>query len=266
MNIKLDLFPGGVTKALTLSWDDGRIYDRQLVEILNHNGLKGSFHLNSGLFGQEGYITASEVASLYAGHEISAHTSTHPFLTMTPREGIAEEILQDRRQLEALAGYPVRGMSYPFGNYNDQVLGMLPAFGIEYSRTVQSHGTFSLPENLLAWHPTCHHSGMLAKGEEFLKEKPRFSHMQLLYVWGHSYEFNDNDNWEELEQFARLMGGHEEIWYATNIEIADYLSAVKGLRFSASRDIVYNPSATAVWISAAGQACRIAAGGTVRLG
>ncbi|WP_342420925.1 polysaccharide deacetylase family protein [Paenibacillus sp. FSL E2-0178] len=266
MKIKFDLFPGGVTKALTLSWDDGRIHDRRLVEIHNRHGLKGSFHLNSGFFGNEGYITEDEVAALYQGHEISAHTSTHPFLSMTPREGIAEEILKDRRHLEAIAGYPVRGMSYPFGDYSDQVLSVLPALGIEYSRTVKSHGSFSLPDNLLAWHPTCHHRDMLALGKQFLKEQPRFSHMQLLYVWGHSYEFNDNDNWEELEQFAAMMGGHEEIWYATNIEIADYLSAVQGLRFSASREMVYNPSAVDVWITAGDEACRISGGATVQLG
>lgn len=265
MRIKFDLFPGGVTKALTLSWDDGRTFDRQLVEILNRHGLKGSFHLNSGFFGNDGYITEEEVAALYQGHEISAHTSTHPFLTMTPQAGIAEEILKDRRHLEAIAGYPVRGMSYPFGDYNDQVLSLLPALGIEYSRTVKSHGSFTLPDNLLAWHPTCHHHEMLALGKQFLEEKPRFSHMQLLYVWGHSYEFNDNDNWEELEQFASMMGGHEEIWYATNIEIADYLAAVKGLRFSAAQDIVYNPSAEEVWITVEEQALPIPGGATVRL-
>lgn len=124
----------------------------------------------------------------------------------------------------------------------------------------------SLPDNLLAWHPTCHHRDMLALGKQFLEEQPRFSHMQLLYVWGHSYEFNDNDNWEELEQFAAMMGGHEEIWYATNIEIADYLSAVQGLRFSASREMVYNPSAVDVWITAGDEACRLSGGATVQLG
>lgn len=63
-----------------------------------------------------------------------------------------------------------------------------------------------------------------------------------------------------------MMGGHEDIWYATNIEIVDYLSAVQGLRFSASQEIVYNPSATEVWVSVGDEARRIPGGGTVRLG
>ena len=43
-------FPGGKHKALTLSYDDGRTQDRRLVDIFNRNGIKGTFHLNSGLF------------------------------------------------------------------------------------------------------------------------------------------------------------------------------------------------------------------------
>ena len=41
-------FPQGRNKAVTLSYDDGRIEDRKFVSILNQNGLKGTFHLNFG--------------------------------------------------------------------------------------------------------------------------------------------------------------------------------------------------------------------------
>ena len=40
------LFPGGRTKALTFSYDDGVIADRRLIEIFRENGLKGTFNLN----------------------------------------------------------------------------------------------------------------------------------------------------------------------------------------------------------------------------
>ena len=47
-------FPGGLRKAVTLSYDDGVEQDAQLIEILNRNGLKATFNLNSGLFAPEG--------------------------------------------------------------------------------------------------------------------------------------------------------------------------------------------------------------------
>ncbi len=50
MNKVYCCYPGGKHKALTMSYDDGRTQDRRLVDIFNQNGIKGTFHLNSGLF------------------------------------------------------------------------------------------------------------------------------------------------------------------------------------------------------------------------
>ena len=37
------------------------------------------------------------------------------------------------------------------------------------------------------------------------------------------------------------------MWYATNIEIVDYVNALRGLKFSADSTMVYNPSAVDVY-------------------
>ena len=60
-------FPGGKHKALTLSYDDGRSQDRRLVSLFNQYGLRGTFHLNSGLM-DEGHVQPEEIPSLYQGH------------------------------------------------------------------------------------------------------------------------------------------------------------------------------------------------------
>lgn len=265
MRIQFDRFPGGRSKALTLSYDDGRIHDRRLVGILNEYGIKGTFHLNSGFFGRDGYIITEEVRALYAGHEVSAHTATHPFLELTPRERVVTELMEDRRALERTVGYPVRGMSYPFGTYNRDVTQLLPMLGIKYARTTVSTGRFSLPDDFLQWHPTCHHRAMIEHGEAFLNEKPKYNRMQLLYVWGHSYEFDNNGNWEDMETFCRLVSGRDDIWYATNIEIVDYMEALKRLEFSVDETMVRNPSAIPVWIGVDGRPVELAPGGVTRL-
>jgi hypothetical protein len=262
--IRHNLFPGGRCKALTLSYDDGVVHDRRLVEIFNRYGLKGTFHLNSGFLGREGKISPEEVSALFHGHEISAHTVTHPFLEQTPRQQFAQQILDDRRNLEALAGYPVRGMSYPFGTYDSAIVAALPGLGICYARTVESHGRFSLPENPLLWHPTCHHKQMLEKADAFLAEN-RQQNPQLFYVWGHSYEFHNDNNWELIETFGtRIQAAGSQIWFATNIEIIDYLDAVKRLRISADGSLVENPSLQPVWITWDGKSREIAPGELAR--
>ncbi|OCT12308.1 polysaccharide deacetylase [Paenibacillus pectinilyticus] len=265
MRIRLDRFPQGVTKALTLSFDDGRDHDRRLVRMLNEYGLKGTFHLNSGFLGNEGYITASEVASLFQGHEVSAHTVDHPFLEISPKDHVVREILQDREALEELVGYPVRGMSYPFGTHSDQVVDLLPGLGIEYARTVASHGGYQMPSDFLRWHPTCHHKSMVEQVDAFVQLEQRFSRMALLYVWGHSYEFENDQNWELIEQFGEKVKGRTDIWFATNAEIVAYMKALDQLRLSANCRIIENPSAISVWLSAEGEVIEIPAGQIVRI-
>ena len=70
-------FPKGKHKVLTLSYDDGRVEDRRLVEIMNQNGVRGTFHLNSGLADKE-RIQVEEWKTLYQRHEVSCHTALHP--------------------------------------------------------------------------------------------------------------------------------------------------------------------------------------------
>ena len=61
------------------------------------------------------------------------------------------------------------------------------------------------------------------------------------------------------------MGNHDEIWYATNIQIVDYMAAAKALVFTADGDRVYNPSAISVWISVDGTIHEIKGGELVEL-
>ena len=60
-----------------MSYDDGKLEDRRLVSIFNKYGIKGTFHLNSGLE-MDTRIPTSEYQELYKGHEVSCHTLTHP--------------------------------------------------------------------------------------------------------------------------------------------------------------------------------------------
>ncbi len=261
------LYAGGKLKALTMSYDDGVIEDRRLVEIFNRHGIKGTFHLNSGLSeGSERKIPAAEFASVYAGHEISCHSSHHPYLERIAAGSVVEEVLSDRRALEAVTGCPVTGMSYPFGTWNPQVIELLRACGIVYSRTTASHGSFRLPEDFLAWHPTCHHAhNALAKLEEF---KANNRHLSLLYVWGHSYEFEFNkpdNNWGIIENFCAAAAGLSDVWYATNIEIYRYITAIRSVVTGVDGRLLYNPSAIPVWFDAEGTVVEVKAGETIRL-
>lgn len=265
MRVTLDLFPRARKKALTMSYDDGTSHDRRLAEIFDQYGIRGTFHLNSGLLGDSRHISAQEIPELYKNHEVSCHTVTHPFLTMTPREFSAAEITGDRHALEAACGYPVRGMSYPFGAYSDEVIRIMRGAGMEYARTTAATGGFGFPADFMAWHPTCHHNGGISEKFGAFIEPHRYGHPMLFYIWGHSYEFADNGSWSLIEDFCAKAGGRDDIWYATNIEIVDYMNAVRALRFSADSSMVLNPSAADVWVTAENKPVMVPAGKTVSL-
>ena len=141
----------------------------------------------------------------------------------------------------------VRGMAYPYGSFNEDVLKALECAGIAYSRTVHSTGDFDIPTDWLKLSATCHHSDpkLFKYCDEFLFNS--FKKPKLFYLWGHSYEFDDDNNWEVIEKFANKMGDKSDIWYATNIEIYNYVTAYNRLIFSVETHKVYNPNAIPIW-------------------
>ena len=87
----------------------------------------------------------------------------------------------------------------------------------------------------------------------------------LFYLWGHSFEFDRNNNWDVIEEFAEFVGNREDIWYATNGEIYDYVFAYDLLRFNAEGNRCYNPSAVDVYLCYYGRDIKVPSGKTVSL-
>lgn len=258
------LWPDGKRKAFTLSYDDGVTQDIRLIEMLNQLGIKGTFNLNSGLLGQTGTARAekaevshnklapSDIVTVYRGHEIASHGLYHSSICQTDAARCNYEILTCRKDLETILAHPVTGYAYAFGAYDDTVLQSLQNCGISYARTIQATHSFEIPGNFLIWNPTCHHDDAMLfdLADRFLDGSPSFPLSKLFYVWGHSYEFDLNHNWEHMEKFLEKVSGRDNIWYATNIEIQTYVAAYRQLIFSVDSSTVFNPTCTSVWLGA----------------
>ena len=254
------LFEGGKRKALTLSYDDGTIYDKKLVSLLKKYDMKATFNLNSGLLGQKEHrmingintdfsqIEPWEVKTVYADQEVASHTVNHSSIVGLSQNMGAAEVLKNKQKLEELTGRPVRGFAYPYGSYNELAEEILSACGIEYARTADSSNDFDIPQDFLEWHPTCHHDA-----PELLKLAEKFCNgdslqPQLFCIWGRSYEFAQKDNWQVLEEFMKYVSDYrEKIWFATSIEIVDYVKAFRELRCSSDGRILQNPTEMTLW-------------------
>ena len=263
-SISYPMWPEGRIHAVTFSYDDGRLQDRRLVDLFNRYGLKGTFNLNASRVGAEGVVTEAEVRSLYAGHEVANHFYSHPYPTRIPGEQVLLQVLEDRRRLEALSGGLIDGLAYPFGDWNAEVIAALKACGIRYARTTKATENFGfMPEEWLAWHPTCHdRAATPALMDKFFTVRTWDRNARLFYIWGHSYEFDREGGWESMETVCRTLRerGGDTLWAATNGAVRDYVTAAKSLRFGVECQRVANPSALDVWIAVEGKPVKVPAG------
>ena len=266
------LFPGGLYKALTLSYDDGVEQDVRLLGIMQKHGLKGTFNLNAGLFAPEGTVypagqihrrmTQKACVELFkdSGQEVAIHAFYHGSLPELPPAHAVWQVVHDKEALENLFGRIIRGMAYPFGTYDPAFTQTLRDCGVAYARTVESTHRFAIPNDWLTLPATCHHKDpeLMNLARRFAEGKPY--RPQLFYLWGHSYEFEADNNWHVIEEFARYMGNREDIWYATNIQIHDYVQAWRSMHVSVDGRRLYNPSAITLWAAINGQVYTIASG------
>ena len=267
-------FPGFKRKALTVSYDDGTIHDVRMVETFAAHGIKGTLNINSaGLGKKSGKLTPEALVDLIerSGFEIAVHGYNHLSLSQVEIGVATYDVMKDREVLEGLFGRVIKGMAYANGSYNDEVVKALECCGIEYSRTTVSTEKFDMPTDWLRLPATCHHKNprLMELAHQFVeKENEAYfwrNKPMLFYLWGHSYEFDRDNNWELLEEFCEYVGVREDIWYATNGEIYEYQKAFKSLRFSHDEKIIHNPTSIDVYILAAGENVIIPAGETVRL-
>ena len=240
------LFPAAKKLALTFSYDDGRVFDRRVVERFNHYGFKGTFNLCTSLLDKPDYLTTAELPELFAGHEVAVHGYHHPFLERIARSQMIGEVLADRQNLEAIFHKPVTGLAYPYGTYDPEVIATLRTLGFTYARTAGDEtGNFRFPQDWLVWRPTCHHERALEFIEPFLTSRYMLT---VLYIWGHSYEFDYDNNWELLDQIGEHLTNQPQVWYATNGELQHYLDCIHRLVFTIAQDAVYNPTDCAIWL------------------
>ncbi|MBQ3115654.1 MAG: polysaccharide deacetylase family protein [Clostridia bacterium] len=274
-------FPDFKEKALTLSYDDGVRQDKRLISILDKYGIKATFNINAGLFNDKrdsetvGRMTKEEAVELYSNsvHEIANHGYKHLHWSVFNDATVVNDVIKDRSTLESIFGRVIKGMAYPNGSINctETTVDILKKCGINYARTTQNTEKFDIPTDWLKMGATCHHNNpkLMQLAEEFLDSTPKkyfwANTPKLFYLWGHSYEFDNNNNWEVIEKFCEFVGGKEDVWYATNGEIYDYVTAFDRLEFSVDESLVYNPSAVDVYIQYYSVKAVIPAGKTVKI-
>ena len=276
-------YPEGRAKAVTLSYDDGIPEDKRFSDIISEYGIKCTFNLNAKILRGDA-LTDEEIKEymIGRGHEIAVHGALHRAEgSQRPIEGI-KDILDCRLDLEKRFGIIVRGMAYPDTGINyfangatyEKIKSYLVDLDIAYSRTLGGdNNSFMLPGDWHAWMPTAHHNNpeLNRYVDEFLaldlSPKAYLARRApaLFYLWGHSYEFERNNNWEILYEFCEKIANKDDVWYATNMEIYEYVKAYNSLIFSADGSMVYNPTLVKIWFDIDGKPYSICPGESINI-
>jgi peptidoglycan/xylan/chitin deacetylase (PgdA/CDA1 family) len=234
----------------TSSWDDGSVYDFKLAELLSKYGHRATFFVPLANIENRTVIKPEQIVELSKSFEIGAHTLNHNYLTRIQDSEAEHEIKISKSALEQITGRPVNGFCFPGGKFKPVHLTYVKEAGFKYARTVDS---FKYTSQLPLMHTTLHaadHSKITYFGHllkrGYYKEIARHTRMILrnnnwtgmmldminsqlendttdiitvIHLWGHSWEFEQNNSWGQLSAFLADLAAYD-LPILTNYEIS----------------------------------------------
>lgn len=201
-----------MAKYFILSFDDGTVYDRRFVALLNKYGIKATFNLNSGLedfvwYYEDKYPIRrqclKETVQQYQGHEIASHTLHHHWLNSLTPPQLRREVDEDCKALKGIFGLTQIGFGVPFTACSDREIKIIQK-NVRYIRLSEMSDCFALPKD--PYHIPIHG---LYNDADIREKVVRFAENDLpesLFVMaGHSYEFEVLDHWDYIESLLQFI-------------------------------------------------------------
>ena len=193
------------------SWDDGRREDIRLAKLLEKYEIPGIFFIPSGITD----LSNDEIKKLSERFEIGGHTITHPFdMKLLTYQQQKDEILGDKETLEGIIGKEIEWFCYPKGKYNNITIEVVKDAGYKYARTTkvfsirQPIDNYRVESTVHVFNGRKEYRGktwLQVALEQYLLAKENEN--SYYHIWGHSWEIERDDLWEELEYLFKKIYG-----------------------------------------------------------
>lgn len=240
--------PGKRNCRITTSWDDGHPLDMRVAELLAKHSLTGTFYVPRS--SQRPVMNRSQIGELSKTFEIGGHTLEHIAIdTLSDAEALAQ-LSGSREWIEQLTGTCCRVFCFPGGKFRSRQLPLVRKAGYEAVRTVELLSTANprridglcvIPTTVQAFpHAASAYarnalkrfsaSAVFRLGSVLLsRDWARLARVLLLqardrggvfHLWGHSWEIEEQGQWENLESFLMTIGQwRETMQRVTNSEL-----------------------------------------------
>lgn len=200
-------------KIFLLSFDDGTIWDRPFVELLNKYHIPCTFNLNSGL---EDFVwefegkpvirqRLADTVEQYRGHEVASHTLSHPWLNSLTPPALRREVEEDCAVIKEIFDLKEIGFGVPFTACGEREIHLIRKY-VRYIRLSEYADSFALPAD--PYHIPIHG---LYNDPDIREKIARFGENDLpasLFVMaGHSYELEMLNHWEYMEELLGYIQG-----------------------------------------------------------
>lgn len=204
-------------KYFVFSIDDGTIFDKDVISLLNKYGYKATFNLNSGLQDFTWYfqdkipitrLNLEENKLLYDGHDIASHSLTHPFLDQCDDERVAYEVGHDIYQLEQIFGREVAGFATPFQTCGEREVNIIKRWTkAKYIRLSQIDESFKFPNDLYHFKCTCF---TIDRALELIDCFIKDEEAELFVSVFHSYDLFTTTSIDKFEELLKILSQHRD--------------------------------------------------------
>ena len=220
--------------CMTTSWDDGHPLDFRVADLLESNGLRGTFYVPESA--STGTMPAADVRRLSGRFEVGAHTIRHTFLDTADDVTAEREIVDSKAWVQDVTGRPCELFCPPAGKFAARDLRLIREAGYVGLRSVEllstdwprrTDGLLLMPTTLHAfphgpatylknaikrrsarnlWHFVKHGgaSDWRHRAERMLDGVA--THGGVFHLWGHSWELEQTGQWDRLTRVLEVMG------------------------------------------------------------
>lgn len=192
---------------------------------------------------------------------------TRGWLRIANKEGYLKLVDEAKAELEDLFGEgSIKSYVWPYFEQKDStILDEIVKKGyrsIRKTGEVKDSTGYALPSDRMRWSYNANHASLLEEAKKYDEYEITDGELKFFAFGVHSHDFENNDCWWILEEFAEKYGNRrEDFYYASVDDIFDYEDAMKLLVVEENK--VTNNSSLPIYLNINGEYLIIEAGASV---